>query len=812
MTVFWRDIGRAFRLQLRSPSAALFAVISISLGIGANIAVFSVINALLLRPLAVRDPGRLVALSTITPESHEGDDGLSLPMFEELQKRQDVFSIMFAWAGGAFTNFDANGVKYAATLNRVTGDYFSVLGIKPLIGRLIAPADAGAAPGAPAQVAVLDYRCWQSRYNGDPAALGKTILINGRPFTIIGVTPESFRGLIIEQPFEVTTPIGHYRDVSAARKTIWLEVVGRLRPGVGLEQTRARLDAAWPAVLAATVPDEYRGAERSRFLARRLEARSAATGKSYLRDQFSRSLMIVMALVAIVLAIACVNLASLMLARSAARRHEYAVRIALGATRGRLIREVLLECVMIAAGGAALGILVGVWTSHTLARTMFAPLNIDLSIDWRVFSFDAATAALTGVLFGLAPALAVAKGDQIGGLWQSARAVRAGNWMPGKLMVSAQMALSLVMVISAVLFVRSLANLRSADLGYRTERVLLMRMFPQAGRERIPNRSAYYRDLASRLGALPGVEAVSYSQSGPVSPLEIKAPVSAASVPSPVRAVVDRVGPGFFTLIGMRVLEGREFDWKDDERAERVVIISQSLASRLFPGQTAVGRKMNIDSDEHKGLVIIGVVNSASLWIPQSSQPLAAYLPLMQEPTYNQCQLDIRTRGNPLTISSSARRTLESGGHHYALTTRTLREQLDMSLGKERTVAMLSALLGAFALLIAAGGLYGLMTYIVKQRTAEIGIRMALGAQRGTVLAQVLFEAMTFTAAGLGAGVLIALCVSHVASGMVFGLASNDALSITVAVVILLGAALIAALVPAKRASEIDPMTALRNE
>jgi len=739
-------------------------------------------------------------------------------MFEEISKHQQVFSSMLTWDAGGMNNFEVNGVKFAAGLDAVNGDYFSTLGIRPLLGRLIAPGDVGLRTGSSTQVAVLDYRCWKSRYNGDLNVVGKTIRINGIPLTIIGVTPKNFSGLILDGVPDATVPIGYsggknFHDP----KMLWLNVIGRLRPDVTLPQARAQMKTLWPAVQAAILPEGYEGAQRARFFARRIDVESAARGTSYLlREQVSRKLAVLMGLAGLVLLIACVNLANIMLARVAGRRQELGIRAALGASSWRLIRQLLTESVMLSAIGAALGFGAAFRTSRLLLNAMwfYVPAALDPAPDLRVLAFTATIAVLTGIVFGLAPAWGVTRTDPTSALQHNTRTVRGGCGTPSKRLVSVQVAFALVLVIGAALFVRSLQKLRSVDPGFRRAGVLVMQLFPQAGREQIPNRTEYYRQVAKRLSELPGVESVSYSHMGPVMPYEYKIPVSIpGSAAAPAEAAEDWVGPGFFHLIGMRLLAGREFDWRDNERATRVAIVSQSLARRLFPVQNPIGRRIAITGQPNRtGMEIVGMVNSASLWMVKSHEPMAVYFPLMQEPTQNQSRIDIRTAGNPLAVAPSARRVLESMGHHYPLSIQTLEERADLFLLQERLIAILSVFFGGLALLLASVGLYGLMSYTMTRRTSEIGIRMALGAQPNDLLSRILREVMWLSLAGIAVGVPAALAASRLVSGMLFGVSANDPATIALSAAILLGVSIFAGYLPARRAVRIDPMIALRSE
>jgi predicted permease len=814
MGQIWRDARYTIRVLIKSPVVTTVAVVSLALGIGANTAIFSLINALVLRPLPVHDPQQLVSISLLSPDSQTDNDPLSMPMFEEIERNQQVFLGMFAWSEPMAT-FESDGTRYAAGLNRVTGDYFSTLGVRPLLGRLITPED-GALEIA-AHVAVLHYRFWQTRYNGDPTVIGKTILVNGHPFTIIGVTTKDFAGLSIDHGSDVTVPIGRSGNDPAARRYLWLEVIARLKPRVTLQQARAQMNILWPGVLMATVPEDYQGASRARFFARRIHMKSAATGTSYLmRERFSRPLAVLMGLVGLVLLIACVNLANLMLARAAARRQELGIRVALGASGWRLMRQMLTESLLISIAGASLGMAVASWVSRVLVKTMWTgltPPTLDPSLDLRVLAFTAATAVLTGLLFGLVPAYRASRTCPASALQQNLRTISGGAGALSKILVSAQVALSLVLVIGASLFVRSLQKLRTIDPGFRREGVLVMQLLQQPGREKIPNRTLYYRQLAESLSRLPGVESVSYSHMGPLLPYEFKEPVLVASShDAPIQAITDNVGPGFFHLIGMRLLAGREFNWRDNQSASRLAVISESLSRRLLASGNPIGRKIDVGSQpDHKGVEIVGVVNSASLWKLQSQEPLAVYFSFLQEQS-DQPLLDIRTAGDSLVLAPSARRTLESLGYHFPMTTRTMEQRADIVLTEERIIAILSVSFGGLALVLSSVGLYGLVSYTVVQRTSEIGIRMALGADRKSVLRLILGQVMWLVLAGCAVGVPAALSASRFIASMLFAVSPYDPVSIALSAAGLLAIALFAGYLPARRASHMDPMTALRND
>lgn len=818
MSTFWRDLRYASRVLLKTPVTTAIAIISLTLGIGANTAVFGILNALFLRSLPVRDARELVSISTISPDRENDKDPLSVPMLLQLSRRQQVFSSLFGWNGGGMNNFEANGLKYAASLDTVSGDYFSTLGVRPLLGRLIQPEDVAAEIGLSARVAVLGYHCWQTRYHGDPGIVGKVIRVDGIPFTIIGVTPKSFTGLMVDTAPEATVPIGYsWRESFRGPGNLWLSVVGRLKPGVTLPQAGAAIRALWPAIQAATVPPEYTGSQRDRFFARGIEVESAATGNSFMRERLSGPITVVMGLVAMVLLIACVNLANLMLARVTDRAHEFGIRTALGAGRWQTLQQVLIESVTLSMAGAALGVLTSFWTTRFLVKMIwfgYVDLTLDPTPDVRVLGFTAALAITTGVLFGLPPAWRATQAHPASALQRNQRAVRSGPGALGKFLVSAQISLSLVMVIGAMLFVGSLQKLISADRGFNRKNVLVMQLFPQAGREHIPDRTVYYHQLADALSRLAGVEAASYSHMGPVLSYEYKIPISVTgSSGEPVQAVQEIVGPGFFHLIGMHLVSGREFDWRDDERTSQVVVISESLARRLFPAGGAVGHRLDDHTDaDYKGMQIVGVANSASLWTPRSQKPLAIYFALLQMPRYNQSKIVLRTSEDPKMIAAQARRTLESMGYHYALSTQTLEERTSLFLTDERMVAILSTFFGGLALLLAAVGVYGIMSFTVTQRTSEIGVRMALGARESDIAVLVVRQVVWLALLGLSFGISVALIASRYIASMLFGLAPTDPTPVAMSIAVLLSVAVLAGYLPARRAARMDPMTALRTE
>ena len=808
MDALWLDLRYSIRQLAKSPVTTATAILSLTLGIGANTAIFSLVNALVLQSLPIRAPEQLVRIKLSDPKNPGRESDLSLAMFQLLQARQSVFSEIFAWSGGGISNVDANGSKYVASVGVVSGEYFSALGIHPHLGRFITPTDLALDAGMPAPVAVIGYQCWTQRYTSDPEVIGKTIRVEDKPLTIIGVAPRNFHGLIIDAATEVTVPMGFsgrttYRD----RKQLGLEVYGRLKPVSSLEQAQAQLDAIWPGVRAESMPPDMTGAKRDQFLDRHIAVTSAASGSSFLRQLYRKPLFMLMAMVGALLLIACVNLANLMLARAACRKSEFAIRLALGATRWQLIRQVLVECLLLSLAGALTGLVLATAATEHLLSAMwsgFVPLTLSATPNLRVLAFTGLTTLATGAAFSLLPARSLAA------LGETSRNIRRGG-RGGRALIVVQIALSLVLVLSAMVFVRSLHKLQSVDVGFRDEGMLVMQMFPQAGSEtqRMPGRTAYYRGIVDRVGAIPGVEGVSYSHMGPLLRYEAKSPVSVtSSAAAPVPAVFELVGPGFFTLAGMRLQAGRDFSWADGEETPAVAIISESLSRHLFGSGSAVGSR--IDFGDKKGLEVVGVVNSASLWMPESREPMAVYRAFLQEPTFNSSNLIIRIRGNAETLAPAARKALESMGRHNALRSQTIEDRSDRLLATQRIIAWLASFFGGLALLLAAIGLYGVLSQAVTSRTGEMGIRMAIGARPIDISWLIVKDVMLLVLAGAVSGIAVAGAAGRLVTGLLFGVTATDPIMIAGSFGILVAVSLLAAFIPARRAASLDPVEALR--
>jgi predicted permease len=827
LETLWQDVRHALRILRGNLAFTAVAILSLALGIGANTAIFSLIDAILLRDLPVRNPSQLVE---VMPANANGDNaGVSLPMLEAFESRQRVFSSMFAWSGGGAVNVETQGGPIRIDVSTVDGEFYSELGVSPLLGRFITPADVNLHNGAPAQVAVLGYDFWRRQFRGDPSIIGRTIRIERVPFDIIGVSQESFSGMRADVRPAITIPLTAEPLIFAQslehvydRKWLALDMTARLKDGVTFQQANAQLQALWPAIQAETVPAEYSPRQRQEFLSSRLVVKSAARGFTPLHKRFVEPLYILMGIAGLVLLIACVNLASLLVSQAAARGHEISVRAALGASRWRLMRQLLTESMILSASGAAAGFALAYWGSRTLADFILSQIYIyqarlNLELDWRILGFTAAAAVFTGILFGLAPALNITRRGTSPPLHESPRIVVSGS-RPAGILVCTQIALSLVLLMSAALFVRNLTRIRAKSPGFRTADVVLVDLLPRPGGYQGLNNAAYYRELTQRITSLPGVVSAGITENVPASDFESKVPVAPEPVlPGQTAFDVDlqMLSPGVLQALGIRLEQGRDFAWSDDERAPRVAIVSENVATHLFPAGDAVGRRVTVGPSgfpsEPASFLIIGVVRDASFWNVRQLYSPELYVPALQ--SYIQYgELLVRTNIDPRALEPRVRQIIDSMGHEYIVVARPLAEQIDRSLLDERVTAMFSAFFGGLALLLASIGLYGLVSYTVTRRTREIGIRMALGAQRQGVLWMVLRETLRVLLAGVAVGIPCTLAATRLIANQLFGLSPRDPLTLAIVASALFAVGTLAGYLPARRATKVDPILALRHE
>jgi predicted permease len=590
-----QDLRYGLRMLRKSPMFTAIAVLTLALGIGAGTAIFTLVNALLYRELPVPHAEQLVQLRLIF---HNGRHApFSLPMFQELQRDQQVFSGIFAWSGGGPANVEVDGKLARDNVLYVSGDFYSQLDVRPMLGRLIEPADAN--PDAPiSRVAVITYGFWKSRFAGNLGVLGKQILLENQPFTIIGVTQKSFVGLNMGTPEDITIPVTAFSVVLKSPFPItsghwlWLDMIGRLKPGISIAQARGQLSGIWPAILTETIPSDERGDRRQQYLAMGLFVTSAARGPNWdERAQYWRPLYYLTGMVTLILFAVCVNLASLMVARGVGRMHETSVRLALGAPPWRIARQTLVESLLLSSIGALLGLGLGFWGARwifaLLTHLAAAPVVLDLHPDVRVLEFTAAVAVLTAILFGLMPTLHASILDPGALLRGDSRLSGGRSGRLGQALIITQISLSLVLVLASTLFTRSFWNSRSVPVGFDRSSVLNLWLMDRPGIPKNADAETYYQHLTDRLDSLPGVRAAGLAEfvpgGGETSSIDYVAPVGAPSISKGPMCDISFSAPGFFDAIGMTVVSGRDFTWSDGPHQARVAIISSSLAKRLFP-------------------------------------------------------------------------------------------------------------------------------------------------------------------------------------------------------------------------------------
>ncbi|MCL4822390.1 MAG: ABC transporter permease [Vicinamibacteria bacterium] len=831
MDALRQDLKFALRSLGKARGFAAVVVLTLALGIGANTAIFNLLDQLLLRPLPVRAPQELVLVRDPGPFMGRtyGDDMMSHPLYRELREKNEVFSGMLA-RHETTASVGRGDATEMARVELVSGNYFEVLGLAPVLGRLFTLAD-DETPGTH-PVVVLGHGYWRRRFGADPAVVGATVRVNGQPMTALGVAPAGFGGLSVGAAADVFVPLAMKALVTPTwdglddRRTRFVNVFARLKPGLAAERAQAGLDVLSAAIVAEDVklypdaPERF----RTRFLAKRFQLRPGAQGLSGLRAQFGTPLLVLMGMVALVLLIACANVANLLLARGAARGREVAIRLALGAGRRHLARQLLVESALLAAAGGALGLVLAGWTGEALLAALpgeQAARALVATPDARVVGFALGLSLLTGLLFGLMPAWQATRPDLAATLKQETGAVVGGGSVRlRKVLVAAQVALSLTLVAGAALFVRSLTNVIAQDPGYRTEGVIAFNVDPTLGGHQGLRAIQFFRTLREALLAEPGVSAVSASSSGLLTGNEWFSTVRVDGyVPKEgenMNPRLDAIGPAFFATLGQPLLAGREFDDRDGWAAPRVAVVDESFARYFFGGESPIGRRFGFGGGDPTSIEIVGLVRDARAVDLRGEPSRTVYIPDAQlgfrEPELGEMVVYVRA-ADPALAASRARdtvRRLDPNLPVYQL--KTLEAQLGESVFTERMVAALAAAFGALATLLAGLGLYGVMSYVVARRTREIGVRIAVGASGGQVARLVLREVALLASLGVAVGLPATVALAHAARSQLFGLSPGDPATLAAAGVGLFAIALLAGAVPARRASAVDPIQALRND
>jgi predicted permease len=846
-----RSIGKDFQFALRAfrkaPVFTAVALLSLALGIGANTAIFTLLDQVLLRLMPVKNPQELVLLHMegFHYGSNWGDNALSYPMFRDLQTNNSVFTGMFGrW--GTVLSLAFNGQTERVRGELVSGEYFSVLGVGAAVGRTFTPDDDRVPDGHP--VAVLSYAYWQSRFAADRSIAGKTVAVNGHNFTVVGVAQKGFDGVDLSSPNQIFVPVMMRPQLIPLlneqfefhnRRTRWVNVFGRLRPGVSRQQAQASLQPYFHGMLEMEVKEaafNKASAEvRARFLQNVIEVLPGSQGKPRFREMMATPLWMLMALTGGVLLIACANVASLLVARAASRQKEIAIRLAIGAGRFRIIRQLLVESLLLSVAGGVLGLVLAIWTDHALLA--FLPpdavaFKLSTTPDLRILLFATVVSLFTGLIFGLVPALQSTKPDvaptlkdTVGGIVGGGTHVRVR-----KALVAAQVMLSLLLLIGAGLFIRSLRNLRDMGPGFTSGNLAAFELDASLNGYNSERSKLFYRQLSAELKAIPGVRSVGLAfvrilennESDSWLTIEGYHP-KATETPD---AYMNWIGPGYFQTLGVPILAGRDFTEKDTERQRhgekpddtepRVVMVNEKFAKRFFgSARNAIGRHAGygIDPGTKADMEIVGVIKDIKYTNLRDEVPVQMFEPYLANDFVSGMTVYVRTAMNPDQFFSVARskvRALDANLPVYGM--RTMDDQISNSLLTERLIASLSAVFGFLATLLAVIGLYGVMAYTVARRTREIGIRMALGAFQADVIWMVMREVLLLVSIGIGAGLAAAIALSKLIQTQLYGITGQDPITIALAGLLLAAVACGAGYIPALRASRIDAMRALRYE
>jgi predicted permease len=827
-----QDMRYALRQLRKSPGFTVAVVLSLALGIGANTAIFSVINAVMLRSLPVQDPHKLVVIKG----NDGGDDTFTNPIWEQVRANQEAFSGVLAYSEHpVMDRFDLStgGESRFAQGMWVSGDFFHVLGVPAIQGRVLTTEDDQHGGGRFGPVAVISYNFWKRNFPDRSNVIGKTISLNSHQFEIVGVTPSWFSGLEVDHGFDVAIPIGcapillaNDRRTLDSREWWWLRMVGRLAPGETLQQADARIKAIAPEIYRDAVSSNWPKEAQQEFLKSSFSLKPIITGFSDAATQYRTALFTLMGIAGLVLLIACVNIANLLLARAVARQREFSVRMAIGASRLRLIRQLMTESIVLSVAGAAGGIVFAMWGARLLVRllsTQNQPLEINLSLDHNLLFFTILVSLLTAVLFGLVPALSGTRvelnqmlKDNASGLAQGRRRF---NW--SKILVAGQIALSLALLVGAGLFISTMRNLLTTDTGFNRHNVLTITTNVQQAAIPKAQRVQTYQEILDRIRALPNVKSAASSFVTPISGMgwngftypEGFTPKSKWDT----LALFNRVSPEYFKTMQTALVAGRDFNQQDNARAPKVMIIGESAARSFFGSQNPIGKTIALDGHDASGgkesYQIVGVVKDTKYFSIGEERVKTIYFSSAQDvDPGTDVHYEVRFDGPMEAIVPSIRETIGAQNRDISLEFSSLENLVNESLAQPRVVALLSLGFGALALLLAAIGLYGITAYAVTQRRGEIGIRMALGVEQKKMIWLMLRDVLVLLVVGMLVGLGISLATGRFIKSLLYGVHANDPMQLATAVMILAFATMIAAYIPARRAANVDPMVTLRYE